>query len=246
MPRSAAATASLTDDSVHRLTAAATCRDRGESRDQVGVVLRHTPGAVVAHQLANIVDCVAATTARQAGVDVVHRLDERGRGRVGARGGASAGQRCGRRCRCRSAAGSGRAGRRTTRTTRRSAARGCASAPARVHPHACTARSACRRPRPGSTLMYWLVTATATIGGAGRAAPNVSRVAPAIAVHISCGSCSAPPPAMNRVATGRLAHATVAPSAETSATFGPPVPRSMASTHSDATRRGYDVLHRWL
>ena len=42
-----------------------------------------------------------------------------------------------------------------------------------------------------------------------RAASNVARVAPTIALHISLGSCSAPPPAMNRVVTGRLDHETV-------------------------------------
>lgn len=90
----------------------------------------------------------------------------------------------------------------------------------------------------GITLMYWLVTATATIGGVGHAASRVERVASTMALHISLGSCSAPPPAMNRVVTGRLDHPTVVPSAATSATFGPPVPRSIANTHSVVTRRG--------
>ena len=66
----------------------------------------------------------------------------------------------------------------------------------------------------GMVLMYWLVTATATIGGAGRTAASVSCVAATTADHISPGSCSAPPPSgRNVVCTGRLRHASVCPAA---------------------------------
>ena len=83
----------------------------------------------------------------------------------------------------------------------------------------------------GIVLMYWLVTATATIGGTGEQAARVVRVAVTTARHICSGSCSAPPPSRKTVATGCDDQASVVPVSSTSATFGPPVPRSIASTH---------------
>ncbi len=52
-----------------------------------------------------------------------------------------------------------------------------------------------------------------------------------MAVHHSAGSCSAPPPSRRWRATGSVAWATIRPLVATTATLGPPVPRSTASTN---------------
>src|SRR5580700_2652999 len=56
------------------------------------------------------------------------------------------------------------------------------------------------------------------------------RVAETMALHQAAGSCSAPPPGRRRSSTGSKALAAILPVADTSATLGPPVPRSTART----------------
>ena len=74
--------------------------------------------------------------------------------------------------------------------------------------------------------------------------PSVRLVAMTTAAHIASGSCSAPPSGNKVVGTDSPLHATVTPLRSTSATFGPPDPRSIASTHpslpwSPVTARRY-------
>src|SRR6476619_7129134 len=68
----------------------------------------------------------------------------------------------------------------------------------------------------------------------GAVAPRaiMRRVAVVIARHQSAGSCSTPPSSVRISSVGSYSVSTIAPAVLTSATFGPDVPRSIASTHS--------------
>ena len=79
---------------------------------------------------------------------------------------------------------------------------------ARVHPqHTRAGRHAIGRDRDHTHVLARHCHRQRSAGWDARLAKS-RRVAPTIALHISLGSCSAPPPAMNRVVTGRLDHAT--------------------------------------
>ena len=79
---------------------------------------------------------------------------------------------------------------------------------------------------------HWAVHPTPTISsGATAASPSARREAEQMADHHSSGSCSAPPPSSRCRATGSVAWATIRPVVDTTATLGPPVPRSTASTY---------------
>ncbi len=79
---------------------------------------------------------------------------------------------------------------------------------------------------------HWAVQPTPTKASGGTpAAPTARREAAVMADHHSAGSCSAPPPSRRWRATGSVAWATIRPLAATTATLGPPVPRSTASTN---------------
>ena len=78
---------------------------------------------------------------------------------------------------------------------------------------------------------HWAVHPTPIRSSAGTAASARARwEAAQMADHHSSGSCSAPPPSRRCRATGSVAWATILPVAVTTATFGPPVPRSTART----------------
>src|SRR5580700_10584391 len=70
---------------------------------------------------------------------------------------------------------------------------------------------------------------------------SARRAAVTMAVHHASGSCSAPPPGRRRNATGSLALATMAPRPETTATLGPPVPRSTARTKASGPEGPLDA-----
>ncbi len=80
-----------------------------------------------------------------------------------------------------------------------------------------------------TVLEYWLVQLTAaTADGCTTLGSSTLRAARTIADHHSSGRCSAPPPGRKVVEVSSKSLATISPSAETKATLGPDVPRSMA------------------
>ena len=91
--------------------------------------------------------------------------------------------------------------------------RGCPSAPTATVPDHCE------------------VQPTPTSEPGGTSAEARARLdAAQMADHHSSGSCSAPPSSSRWRATGSAAWATIRPLVDTTATLGPPVPRSTAST----------------
>src|SRR5579863_8752443 len=90
-------------------------------------------------------------------------------------------------------------------------------------------------PSPSTATVpdHWAVHPTPTTpDGASEDCSKTRRHAATTALHQAEGSCSAPPPGSRRNGTGSDALAAILPCGETSATLGPPVPRSTPSTNA--------------
>ena len=92
-------------------------------------------------------------------------------------------------------------------------------------------------PSPSTATVpdHWAVHPTPTTLDGDTADSSITRREAAVtALHHAEGSCSAPPPGRSRSSTGSDALAAISPWGETSATLGPPVPRSTASTNTSS------------
>ena len=74
--------------------------------------------------------------------------------------------------------------------------------------------------------------------GRPRRRPGPARADATMASHQACGDCSAPPSSVRSIPTAWKAWATTRPVDARTATFGPPVPRSTASTCGDVDSMG--------
>src|ERR1700722_6673507 len=80
-----------------------------------------------------------------------------------------------------------------------------------------------------------------TLDGLTADCSSARRAAVTMAPHQAAGSCSAPPPGRRCSATGSDALAAIVPLGETTATLGPPVPRSTASTQASSLGTAADA-----